>query len=226
MMILTLTGGLSRNSIPLATKGGMLDVSAFSTLFPRYRDKYLQDAWLSVNTLRSNSLALLPISIWSAYNYSTLKQLGRIVEDCMLNQMHHVYHIKVLMIKKDLEKDPALANENWDRFLPKFKMSIHPINLASYCLYGTFILILLDIELETGEYFLSEKKKTAKKWEDKMEKQAEKTAESQRKREVAFIPPKKKAKELKNQKSFQNINAEEYIAASGKKHSKKKAKRS
>ncbi|KAM7259649.1 hypothetical protein ACFE04_015390 [Oxalis oulophora] len=67
--------------------------------------------------------------------------------------------LKVLMIKKELEKDPTLANEIW-----------------------------LDIELETGEYFLSEKKKTAKKWEDKMEKHAEKTAENKRKREAAFIP--------------------------------------
>lgn len=47
----------------------------------------------------------------------------------------------------------------------------------------------IDIQLETGEYFLNEKKKSAKKWQDKQEKQAEKTAENKRKREAAFVPP-------------------------------------
>lgn len=45
------------------------------------------------------------------------------------------------------------------------------------------------MQLESGEYFLSDKKKSAKKWQERQEKQAEKTAENKRKREEAFKPP-------------------------------------
>jgi len=36
-----------------------------------------------------------------------------------LHQQHtpHIYHIKTLMIKRELAKDPAMANENWDRYV-------------------------------------------------------------------------------------------------------------
>lgn len=53
-----------------------------------------------------------------------------------------------------------------------------------------FGILQEDIELETGEYFLSEKKKSAKIWQEKQAKQAQKVAENKRKREEAFIPPK------------------------------------
>ncbi|KAF3680338.1 hypothetical protein FXO38_02345 [Capsicum annuum] len=66
-------------------------------------------------------------------------------------------------------------------------------------------------------------KKLAKQWEEKQVKHAEKVAENKKKREQAFVPPEKKAKEFKKQKSIDKIDAEEFIAGPSK-PSKKKSK--
>ncbi|XP_074263528.1 KRR1 small subunit processome component [Silene latifolia] len=339
---------------PSWNESGMLDVSSFSTLFPKYIEKYLQDVWpmvksalrehgiscdlnlvegtMTVSTTRKTRdpyivvkardlIKLLSRSVPAAQaikilddemqcdiitignlvrnkarfvkrrqhllgpNNSTLKaleiltgcyilvqgntvsamgsfkglkQVRRIVEDCIQNKMHPVYHIKILMIKRELAKDPNLANENWDRFLPKYKKKNVKTKKAKAKEKKPYTPFpppqqpsKIDQQLESGEYFLSEQKKSAKVWQEKQEKQAEKTAESKRKRDSAFIPPeepviqnvnkanndkgdvnaiakslKEKVKDLGQKKSLKNVDPQDYIANNTEAPSKKKHKRS
>ncbi|EJW88836.1 dribble protein [Wuchereria bancrofti] len=101
--------------------------------------------------------------------YEGLKHVRMIVEDCM-NNIHPIYNIKTLMIKRELMKDENLKNENWDRFLPKFKKKI-------------------DKQLESGEYFLSEKTRQMEKRNEKRTKQMEKIAERKKQRASEYVPP-------------------------------------
>ena len=129
--------------------------------------------------------------------FKGLKTLRRIAEDCIKN-IHPIYHIKELMIKRELAKDPALAEENWERFLPKFKKKNvqrkKPKKVREKKDYTPFPPPIqpskVDLQLESGEYFMSQEQKQLRAKEQQQERQAAKVEERQRQREAAFQAPK------------------------------------
>lgn len=117
-----------------------------------------------------------------------------------MNNIHPIYHIKEMMIKKELAKDPKLANESWDRFLPHFKKRTlskrrTPFKVAdkSKKVYTPFPppqeKSKVDLQIESGEYFLSKQAQERAKKEGMMERQREKREEKKKELEKEFVPP-------------------------------------
>jgi ribosomal RNA assembly protein len=97
------------------------------------------------------------------------------VVDCMKN-VHPVYHLKRLMIQKELEQDPKLADQDWTRFLPHFKSKNVPRRKTATTTrkktsYTPFpppqLPSKVDLQLDTGEYFVSERERKERKLADK-----------------------------------------------------------
>lgn len=168
--------------------------------------------------------------------YKGLKELRRIIEDCMAN-IHPIYHIKELMVKRELQKDPNLVNESWDRFLPQFaKRNLskrrvpHVVTDKSKKVYTPFPppqeKSKIDLQIESGEYFLGKQAKERAAQEERIEKQKEKKAEKAREREKDYIAPeeasaKREKKEKKDKKRKRDMTAEEIEAKLEKKKKKK-----
>lgn len=146
--------------------------------------------------------------------YKGLKELRRVVEDCMRN-VHPIYHIKELMIKRELAKDPELANESWDRFLPHFKKRStakrrRPFKVTdkSKKAYTPFPppqeKSKVDLQIESGEFFLGKQAKERADKERKREKMREKMEKKRKERERDFVAPREqtevKAKKRKKAK--------------------------
>merc|ERR1711959_107619 len=73
--------------------------------------------------LLTNSYILMRGNTISAMgNHKALKVVAHIVRENFKN-IHPIYYIKTLMIKRELAKDPAFTNENWERFLPKLNLA-------------------------------------------------------------------------------------------------------
>jgi len=138
--------------------------------------------------------------------YKGLQAVRQIVEDTMKN-IHPIYNIKALMIKKELMKDPNLKNEDWSRFLPKFESkNVNKKKTKKQKKpkkeYTPFPPPMpeskIDKQLASGEYFEQQKLQKKKKNMVKVEQQQQKSEIKKKKREAEFVPPtegpKKKAK--------------------------------
>ncbi|XP_055917254.1 KRR1 small subunit processome component homolog [Eupeodes corollae] len=129
--------------------------------------------------------------------YRGLQQVREIVTETM-NNVHPIYNIKALMIKRELAKDPKLANEDWSRFLPKFKNKNiskrkQPKNKKAKKEYTPFPPeqpeSKIDKQLASGEYFLNKEQKQGRKNKEREEKQAASAKKQEEKRSKDFNPP-------------------------------------
>ncbi|GFF30474.1 KRR1 small subunit processome component [Aspergillus udagawae] len=173
--------------------------------------------------------------------YKGLKEVRRVVNDCMAN-IHPIYYIKELMIKRELAKDPTLANESWDRFLPNFKKRTlskrrvpYKVTDKSKKVYTPFPPApeksKVDLQIESGEYFLSKEAKERAQKEEVMERQRQKREEKMQERAKSFVPPEEldgeeKKKKEKKEKKKRKRDAEAEVDDGSEKKEKKKKKKS
>ena len=108
-------------------------------------------------------------------NFKQLKIVRRIILDCMKN-IHPIYHIKELMIKRELMKKPEMANESWDRFLPNYqkhnvkRKKVKKIKKEYNPFPNEQQPRKIDLLLQSGDYFFDEKNKSKKESNKKIKK--------------------------------------------------------
>jgi len=130
-------------------------------------------------------------------NFKDLKTARKVVEDTMRN-VHPVYNIKELMIKKELMKDENMEKENWDRFLPQFKkqnvkrkkLKVPKKAKKEYTPFPPPQQPRKeDLLMESGEYFLNDEEKQKRKEDEKARKREKKQQEKEAKRQSLYEEP-------------------------------------
>lgn len=183
-------GGLVRNKERFVKRRQRLVGPDGSTL------KALELLTGSYILVQGNTVSLMSSS-WSA-----LKQTRRVVIDCMLNQQHPVYHLKRLMIQRELAKDPALATQDWSRFLPQFKKRNVQRKKKAVKAKKTYTPFpppqqpsKIDLQLDSGEYFVSERARREQKVSAKKAAAKANAGNKRKEREEReFTPAQKEAK--------------------------------
>ncbi|ETV95139.1 hypothetical protein H310_11407 [Aphanomyces invadans] len=157
-------------------------------------------ATLKAIELLTNCYVLVQGNTVSAMGpYGGLRHVRKIVEDCFQN-VHPIYNIKTLMIKRELSKDPKLAGENWDRFLPVFKkknvQTKKPHVVREKKAYTPFppapTPSKIDKEIESGEYFMKEHERKAMKQAKKAQANMEVREQRKAEKAAAFVAPAEK----------------------------------
>lgn len=161
------------------------------------------------------------------------------------------------MVRRELAKDPKLATESWDRFLPQFRkrhltsaqksakkrekqggtdanatpLGADPTSTADAGasappdkkekekpkkkIYTPFPPAQLprkvDLQLESGEYFLKAKDKEAKEDAKRKAKQAEATAERKKEREEVYVAPAEAREATVQEKAERKRSKEEQL---------------
>ncbi|GIQ87699.1 ribosomal RNA assembly KRR1, partial [Kipferlia bialata] len=116
----------------------------------------------AIELLTGTKLSIQGNTVCAIGPINGIKTVRRVVDDALSN-VHPVYHIKELMVKRELAKRPELANEDWDRFLPQFKKrnvkSRKPITKADKKnkkgAAGDSRETKTDKQIKSGEYFLA-----------------------------------------------------------------------
>ncbi|MCP9264698.1 KRR1 small subunit processome component-like [Dirofilaria immitis] len=123
--------------------------------------------------------------------FEGLKQVRVIVEDCM-NNIHPIYNIKV-QPSYSTNQAKKKKTARW-----KSKTEYTPFPPPP-------VMSKIDKQLESGEYFLSERMKQIEKRNNKRTKQMERTAERKKQRASEFVPPDETTRSKTSQKELMKL---------------------
>ncbi|KAG1791485.1 uncharacterized protein BJ212DRAFT_1451274 [Suillus subaureus] len=167
---------------------------------------------------------------------NTVVMVPRIVLDCMKN-IHSIYRIKELMIRRELAKDPKLATKSWDWFLPTRTEKVAAkeearkasgLDASSFDkkekpakkVYTPFPPPQQPRKLESGEYFLKPHEREAWEVQQRKQKQAEAALKRRAERAEVCVAPTEEAAptvEEKRKRRHTEMDAKDGTARSKKK---------
>eukprot|EP00915_Cephaloidophora_sp_WS-2016_P006509 GHVH01008790.1.p1 GENE.GHVH01008790.1~~GHVH01008790.1.p1 ORF type:complete len:301 (+),score=63.31 GHVH01008790.1:30-932(+) len=105
--------------------------------------------------------------------WKKMKYARRIVEECMSNKKHPVYHVKESMIRNELSKKEEMKEKSWNNYLPNFSAGIKKSKKKKVIMKTSDtpstqypplpVSRKIDKLMDTGEYFLQKGRSGKKK---------------------------------------------------------------